>query len=73
MNDAAINTLPIVDLAILFDVSPAVLTAALPVSATTWEPPADWMRTARRRAREAQAHTSSTDVHTCIDYLRGLK
>lgn len=73
MNDLEIRDLSAADLSVLFGVSETAVLAAAPFSTVPWNPPADWMRTARRRAREAMAHTSSTDIPTCIDYLRGVR
>lgn len=71
--DAQMASLSPADLALLFDVPEPVLLAAAPLSSVPWTPPAEWMRTARRRAREAMAATNSTDLTTCINHLRGLK
>lgn len=71
--DTELPALSVEDLCLLFDVSEPVLLAAAPLSSVPWTPPEDWMRTARRRAREAQAATSSTDIRVCINHLRGIQ
>lgn len=58
------------DLAVIFGVPIAdVLASAVGVTDGSWRVPDDWARDGRRRIREAQAATGSTDLQMCIAYL----